>query len=329
MAVATDWRKARLQEADHAMLEFGEKLTLLPSAVEEKDAGTLRQHGFKDRDILSIVLAAAYRNFITRLADSLGVELKRDHAYTREILGAFGVNESELGTTIYGERQAAGGRDEGSPLVPTARGPAAPGDGRGMCWIRTASPERRRFAQVLGEWERLGAPSPMRNLGLAFGLRPEALEATLAFGRLVGMGGSGLGWRLEAIIGLVVAATLWVPYVGVHRAQALLEAGATSDEALALTQEPSGGKLGGPERDVARFAEQVARLPSAMARSDVEGLRESGFQDRDILTIASSVAFEAYLCCVAAGLGVGLEEDQTLAPGALDAFQLPARAGSR
>ena len=37
MAVSTDWRRARLAPADHAMLEFSEKLTINPSTMAERD----------------------------------------------------------------------------------------------------------------------------------------------------------------------------------------------------------------------------------------------------------------------------------------------------
>ena len=89
------------------MLEFSEKLTLLACDMAEGDVEGLRQGGFTDREILSITLAAAYRNFITRVADALGVELRRGEQYTPEILHAFGVTEEEARTTMYGNRLVA------------------------------------------------------------------------------------------------------------------------------------------------------------------------------------------------------------------------------
>ncbi len=307
------------------MLEFAEKLTLSPSDMQEQDVAALRRHGFDDRQILSIALAAAYRNFITRVADALGVELKKDGEYAVEILRAFGVNEAALQTTIYGDRQRAA-------LMPSA---ARPVQGRGAgqasvperdgCWIETTPADPARHAAACQDLIRLTAPHPWRNLGLALGRRPEALEAILAFGRLVGMGGSGLGRRLEAIIGLVVAATLWVRYLGVHHAQAFLDGGASPDEAEALVERPAGGSLTGSEGQVARFCEKLTRQPSAMCRADVEALRAVGFDDHDIVTIAASAAYENFLCDVAAGLRIRLEEE-AFAPAAEKAFRAAAPA---
>jgi alkylhydroperoxidase family enzyme len=300
------------------MLEFGEKLTLLPSGMKEEDVAALRRHGFDDREILSITLAAAYRNFITRLADALGAELRSDGNYAPEILHAFGVTEHEAKTTIYGDRLIA--RESGTQSLLRPRMAGAPRIARNICWIDTTPADPGRFDELRAELERLTAPRPRRHLALAFGLKPEALEATLAFGRLLGMGGSGLGRRLEAIVGLAVAATLWVPYLGVHHAQAFLDAGASQNELEKLVEKPAEGALAGREREAARFCEKMARLPSAMARSDVEALRAAGFDDRDILTLAASVSYESFLCGIAAGLGIGLEEEP-FAPAARKAFE--------
>lgn len=73
--VARDWRTATLDAQEYAMLEFCEKLTLRQSAMTAGDVQRLRDVGFDDDQILAIVLAAAYRNFITRVSDALGVEL--------------------------------------------------------------------------------------------------------------------------------------------------------------------------------------------------------------------------------------------------------------
>lgn len=64
-----------LTEAEHAMLEYAEKLTLTPSAMTEADVQKLRNVGWSDRDILDIVHVCAYFNFRVRVVDGLGLEL--------------------------------------------------------------------------------------------------------------------------------------------------------------------------------------------------------------------------------------------------------------
>ena len=272
VAVSTDWRKAHLQREEYAMLEFGEKLSLLPRSMKEDDIGLLRRYGYSDRDILGIVQASAYRNFITRVADGLGVELNVEHTIPVEILQAFGVSEEESRTTIYRDRVfAAEEQKEATILRPSMSRQGGSSDR--VPWIETASDAG---LGVIREMERVTSPYPLRNLALAFSLRPEALQATLGFGQLVGMGGSGLGFRVEAIIGLAVASALGVHYMGVHHAQAYMDAGATANDVAALIRDPAGGGLDGLEHDVARFVEKLTRAPSAMAQSDLDTLRRGG-----------------------------------------------------
>ena len=300
------------------MLEFGEKLSLLPSAVTEEDITGLRRHAFSDQEILSITLAASYRNYIIRIADSLGVELHRDYSYTSEILEAYNVSESEVRSTIYGDRLTASREHEERPFEKDALRPVEIAD-QDVCWIEATPPESGQFAELADEMEQSTQPHPLRNLASAFSLRPDALQATLNFGRLVGMGGSGLGRRLESLIGLVVAATQWVPYMGIHHAQALLDAGGTPREVQAAVEQRLQEMFSAQERELAYYCIKITREPTSIVRSDVEGLRRCGFNDQEILTIAASASFENFLCRVAAGLGLKLEKDD-FAPAALEPF---------
>ena len=88
--IQNDWRKADLSDAQRAMLEYSEKLTLTPAMMEEKDVQALRDVGWTARDVLDIASACAYFNFRVRIVDGLGLETSdqtaerateaRDHA---------------------------------------------------------------------------------------------------------------------------------------------------------------------------------------------------------------------------------------------------------
>jgi uncharacterized peroxidase-related enzyme len=73
--VKDDWRQMKLSEAEYAMLEFAEKLTLTPSNMRQADVQKLRDAGWTDRDILDIVHVCAYFNFRVRVVDGLGLEV--------------------------------------------------------------------------------------------------------------------------------------------------------------------------------------------------------------------------------------------------------------
>jgi len=75
LALKENYREADVSPQDLAMLEYGEKITLAPWTVTEKDVENLRTHGFSDVQILEIASVASYRNYIARVANALGVEL--------------------------------------------------------------------------------------------------------------------------------------------------------------------------------------------------------------------------------------------------------------
>ncbi|MCI0434206.1 MAG: hypothetical protein L0271_11305 [Gemmatimonadetes bacterium] len=73
-AVARDWRSAPLSPVDHALCVFAAKLTHRQQQMSPADLDVLRAHGLDDRAILDAVQVIAYFNYITRVADALGVE---------------------------------------------------------------------------------------------------------------------------------------------------------------------------------------------------------------------------------------------------------------
>jgi alkylhydroperoxidase family enzyme len=52
------------------MLAYARNLTIDPASVAEEDVNALRAAGFSDRAILEINLAAAYMNFVNRIAEA-------------------------------------------------------------------------------------------------------------------------------------------------------------------------------------------------------------------------------------------------------------------
>ena len=72
--MAGDWRSAPLSSADGALCEFASKLTLHQQEMTPADLDGLRDLGFDDRAIHDAVQVIAYFNYITRVADALGVE---------------------------------------------------------------------------------------------------------------------------------------------------------------------------------------------------------------------------------------------------------------
>ena len=74
-----DFGAADLSDADRAMLDFARKLTLRSSSVAGEDLDELREVGFEEHEILSIVLITCLFNFMNRLADGLGIDIPREY----------------------------------------------------------------------------------------------------------------------------------------------------------------------------------------------------------------------------------------------------------
>lgn len=63
-----------MSDADRALCAFAVKLTREQRSMRAEDLDVLRGHGFDDRAIHDAVQVIAYFNYVTRVADALGVE---------------------------------------------------------------------------------------------------------------------------------------------------------------------------------------------------------------------------------------------------------------
>lgn len=69
-----DYRQAALSPADRALCDYAVKLTLAPDKIRAADVERLRAHGFDDEQITLAAQVIGYFNYITRIADGLGVD---------------------------------------------------------------------------------------------------------------------------------------------------------------------------------------------------------------------------------------------------------------
>ncbi len=72
--MAREWRTAPLSPADRALCEFAAKLTHRQKEMTADDLDELRAHGLNDTAIHDAAQVIAYFNYVTRIADALGVE---------------------------------------------------------------------------------------------------------------------------------------------------------------------------------------------------------------------------------------------------------------
>ncbi len=71
-----DYTQADLDPQTRGMLDFAARLTREPWSMKKEHVDGLRALGLSDEQVLSVVLITCRFNFLTRLADGLGVELE-------------------------------------------------------------------------------------------------------------------------------------------------------------------------------------------------------------------------------------------------------------
>jgi len=74
-----NYRAARLDRRQRAMLDFAVKLTAKPWEIEEADRNALREAGFTDRDIWDIAAVAGFFNMSNRIASA--TDMRPNSAY--------------------------------------------------------------------------------------------------------------------------------------------------------------------------------------------------------------------------------------------------------
>ena len=72
-AIREDHRTAPVSPAEHAMLDYIDRMTKDAVQLGPEDLATLREHGFNDTAILQMTLIGAWFNYINRVADALGI----------------------------------------------------------------------------------------------------------------------------------------------------------------------------------------------------------------------------------------------------------------
>ena len=69
-----DYRKANLSPRERALCDFAVKLTTLAAEVDDADVDALRAEGLTDTDVSDAIQVIAYFNYVTRVADGIGIE---------------------------------------------------------------------------------------------------------------------------------------------------------------------------------------------------------------------------------------------------------------
>jgi len=69
--IAEDYTKANMNTRERLIADLSVKITRSPDACSPTDIQNLKNEGFTDKDILSLIEIIAYQNMSTRIMESL------------------------------------------------------------------------------------------------------------------------------------------------------------------------------------------------------------------------------------------------------------------
>ncbi len=163
-------------------------------------------------------------------------------------------------------------------------------------------------------YQRVQAPDgQVDNVLQVHSLRPHTLEGHMAVYKAVLHHSSNRlpEWYLEAI-GVLVSRLNGCTYCASHHAEGLkrLLTAETVDfdpYILSLQVEEPAEPFTPREQLGLAYARKLTQLPGHVARSDIDGLRNAGFDDGEILEINQVTAYFAYANRTVSGLGVNID----------------------
>jgi alkylhydroperoxidase family enzyme len=72
LRILDDYHQAGLDPVEVDLMDFAAKISLDANSITREDVNRLRADGLSDAEITDVALAAAARNFFSRLLDALG-----------------------------------------------------------------------------------------------------------------------------------------------------------------------------------------------------------------------------------------------------------------
>jgi uncharacterized peroxidase-related enzyme len=277
--IKTDFRKAKISDADRRMLEFVEKLTKFPWLLVESDVRLLREAGFSDVEILHIVLGSAHFNYLNRMADGIGIkfEYKSDIPEFKIPSGSKPIAPSLTATASH--------------ELPHRR------TGATIAWIKFPASPRAE-----------GSAAGPQNLYRVMGENPDAKDLCRTWREYQLQATPHLDARIRARLALFMSGLNRCDYSAHWYRQEL--SGLGDDQAIInrLAQGKTPDNLSALDQLLFQHAARLTQEPWATKETHIEQLRQAGLDDKAVLQLTMLVSYLSFENRVALGLGVALEQ---------------------
>ena len=194
-----------------------------------------------------------------------------------------------------------------------------------MPWIDTV-PYEQSTGRLRQLYDRVKGPGDnVDNIMMMHSLRPHTMEGHMALYKSVlhHNGNTVPKWFLETL-GVWVSVLNKCAYCADHHFAGLGRLLGDETRAAAIRAALDGGAIEqGPfaerEKLALRYAEALSRDPASVNEAMIDGLREAGYDDGEILEINQITAYFAYVNRTVLGLGCSTEGDELgLSPGQSD-----------
>ncbi len=173
-----------------------------------------------------------------------------------------------------------------------------------MSWIQEIAPDAAQgpLKELYDELER--KRGKVSNILQVHSLRPEALRAHLTLYMDLLFAPGGLSRRQRELIAVVVSRENRCDYCVAHHVEALSRY--VRDPALleAIANGADLADLAAPDHALMAYAVKLTRAPASVAAADIQGLRDAGLAEADILLANLIVAYFNFVNRIALGLGV-------------------------
>jgi alkylhydroperoxidase family enzyme len=276
--IKTDFRSARISDQDRLMLEFVEKLSKSPWLLEESDVRLLRKAGFKDVEILHIVLGSAHFNYLNRMADGIGIKFE----YKSDI-PEFKVPP------------------DSKPIAPSLQASTANNYrrqevGRGIAWIGfPPQPEPRDLS------------AGPRNLYRVMGENPEARDLARKWRDYQLQATPHLDSRLRARLALFMSGLNRCDYSAYWYRRVLSRLGDDQPSLDRLSQGTIPDQLSALDQLLFQHTARLTQEPWTTKEMHINQLRQAGLDDRAVLQLTMLASYLSFENRVALGLGLALE----------------------
>ncbi len=254
-------------------MELAERLTQTPILIGRGDLEPLREAGLDEDQILAAILAICYRNFISRGADMLGVEVDVEARLQRSDDSAYLENAFE---DIVAKRKAS---------QAPRKSPAT-----------TSSRESEVVESEAGGSASFLSTIPGTDLLAVLQARPSVAAGHAAMRQAIE---SNLPSRWQSLISVCIAGLLGLD----HQVDALR--GELEPELVRkIIANWPGAPLDPKEMALLGFAHAGTVAEATITEQDIAELRSVGLSDRDILAAAALTAYDNHALRASQALGV-------------------------